>query len=284
MSSGGPSIAVTGATGFLGRHIVRALIDGGWSVRAIARPAARRAVLADLPLSWYATDDAGLAQAVAGATAVVHLATCYGRAGETLGAVLEANYVLPIRLMGAAQAAGVPRALIAGTALPRTLSPYALAKHQAGEWAPLFPSLATTSLDLQHFYGPGDDVGKFTARVITACARGEGLDLTDGTQERDFIYIDDAVAAILAVLNSQAAPPTVAIGSGRAMPVRSFVEAVHARTGRRSALRFGAVPTRVGEPDRLVADTTELRRLGWQPTTDLDVGITHCLAALKDVP
>ena len=284
MSSVGPTIALTGATGFLGQHVVRALIDAGWSVRAIARSSARRPVVADLPLSWYSTDDAGLAQAVAGASTVMHLATCYGRAGETLGAVLEANYVLPVRLMSAAQAAGVPRALIAGTALPRTLSPYALAKHQAGEWAALFPNLATTSLDLQHFYGPGDDTGKFTARVFVACARGESLDLTDGRQERDFIYIDDAVAAILAVLTTQPASPAVAIGSGRAMTVRAFVEAVHAQTGRRSALHFGAVPTRLGEPARLVADTTELRRLGWQPKTDLDAGITHCLAVLKDAP
>jgi len=280
-SPGTKVIAITGVTGFLGRHVVQALHAQGWSINAIGRPTSRRDLLADVPVRWCDHDDAGLATAVRGATAVMHLATCYGRAGESVAQVLDANLMLPVRLLAAAANAQVERAYLAGTTLPPHLSAYALAKHQAEAWIVRFPTVRTVVFDLQHFYGPGDDVAKFTANVMARCLAGQAVPLTEGSQERDFIYIDDVVAAISAILADAGVAGRIEIGSGEAVRVRDFVERVHAQTGRASCLDFGAIPNRPGEPTRLLADTTQLRRLGWQPKVSLEEGIARCLAALK---
>ncbi len=137
-------------------------------------------------------------------------------------------------------------------------------------------------LAFQHFYGPGDAASKFTTHVVRQCLAGGELRLTAGTQRRDFLYIDDAVSAVLAVLDR--AQPTglrcdIPVGSGEAIPVRRFVEQVHTACASRTALHFGVVPSRASEPDLCVADATALHRLGWQPQTTLDHGIALTIAS-----
>jgi len=215
--------------------------------------------------------------------AVIHAAACYGRQGEAADALIDANVRLPLSI---ALAAGthVGRWLSIGSALPAAVSLYALSKAQFAAWLSILPSASLAPrfhLAFQHFYGPGDDPTKFTTHVIRTCLTGGELRLTAGTQRRDFLYIDDAVAAVLTVLDK--AEPTglcsdIPVGTGQAIPVRHFIERAHAAAASMATVHFGAVPMRPGEPDICVADTTVLNRLGWRPAVNLERGLMLTIA------
>ncbi len=104
---------------------------------------------------------------------------------------------------------------------------------------------------LEHFFSPGVDITKFPVWVTRNCltARAE-LSLTDGTQLRDFIFIDDIGAAYRTVLSR---PKSILweawlVGSGAPVSIRAFVETIHELSGSDTRLNFGAVPSRAEPP------------------------------------
>lgn len=106
-------ILLTGATGFLGSHVARALVVAGHAVRALARPQSSRAILSDVPeLEWVAGDllDAGsLRAAAAGCEAVVHAAAMVDFAPRHAARQREINVEGTRHVLEAARAAGVKR-------------------------------------------------------------------------------------------------------------------------------------------------------------------------------
>jgi nucleoside-diphosphate-sugar epimerase len=118
-------IAVTGATGFLGRYIVRRLGESGHRLRCWYRPASDREGLESLPMEWQTGalgDPAAAARLVNGADAVVHAALDWERSGglrsgsrDSLEAFLERNLMGSLRLMLAARAANVSRFIFVST-------------------------------------------------------------------------------------------------------------------------------------------------------------------------
>ncbi len=276
-------VLVTGASGFLGAQLVRALLRRGTAVLAATRGTGIPARLQGLdgPLEVAQWEPRAPAALLArGADLVVHAAACYGRAGEAPTELVEANVLAGLRLLQAAPAAGIRAFLHIGTGLPPVVSAYARSKRQFAEWAAgLASALPVVELRCEHFFGGGDDPSKFTTHVARAClAHQPRLALTAGTQLRDFIHVDDAVSAILAVLD-RGVPSTghacYGIGSGEAVPVRAVVELIHRLSGSRTQLDFGALPARLGEPPECRADVAALHLLGWAPTLPLAAGIAR---------
>jgi CDP-paratose synthetase len=277
-------IAITGATGTLGSALARALLRRGDAVVVLSRTPDALRRLDGLPVAAYAYTAEGLETTLAAGPldALVHAACSYGRNGESPADLVEANALAPLRL-ALAGGARIGHWISIGTALPRNVSPYALSKAHFADWLEALPAGILPARDillLEHFYGPGDDPSKFLTRVARACLAGEALELTAGTQERDFIHLDDAVAAIIAVLDRpQPGCRTMAVGSGTAVAIRTVVEGINRLAGGRSALHFGAVPMRANEPARCVADTAALRRLGWSPAVSLESGLAALVAS-----
>src|SRR5207344_1577562 len=101
--------------------------------------------------------------------AVVHTATSYGRKGEKAVAVLEANTAFPLRLMESGISFGVKTFFNTDTSLNKYMNFYALSKKQFADWGRLLAGqkkIRFINIELEHFYGPGDDDSKFTASVI----------------------------------------------------------------------------------------------------------------------
>ena len=281
---------LSGATGFLGSRICRALAERGHLVHAYRRAGSKP--VAGLPESvhWHllpAEIEAPFAVRPR-PDAVIHCAALYGRKGESPAEMIEANTLLPVRLRDLAAKHGVPVFFNTDTVLDPALNAYALSKHQAVEWLRRSNGLPrVVNLRLQHFYGPGDDPSKFIAAMVAQCAANvPEIPLTDGRQRRDFLYVDDAVSAYVALLENDSVclgggPGFVEfeVGSGEAVEVRTVVERIHALTHSRSQLKFGLLPHRAGEPMLTQADISALRASGWKPATSLAEGLRQTVAA-----
>jgi len=215
---------------------------------------------------------------------IVHTACAYGRQGETALQVFDANVRLGMLLLdGVLGGAGGRVGFInTGTALDSAVSNYALSKQQFARWGDMLVKqnparLQFVNVRLQHMFGPGDDRSKFATHVLHACQQHQPkLALTAGEQRRDFIYIDDVVSAydVLAhQMNQLAGFDQVDVGSGDAPPIRAFVKQLHAMTGSRTELQFGAIPYRANEAMLCQADTRRLQSLGWKSAYSLEQGI-----------
>lgn len=285
-------ILLTGATGYLGSHLLRALLVRGDSVVVLKRTASRLDRIADICGEARLYDaDAGDCERLflecGPIDAVVHAATLYGRGGESAGQVLAANLSFPLRVLEAAVGHGVPFFVNTDTTLERSLNAYALSKKQFAEWGRLFAGdgrIRFVDLELEHFYGPGDDESKFITHLVKNCLRGTPtLALTEGLQRRDFVYIDDVVAAYLLVLDRLAGDlpplPSFAIGSGVAVSIREVAEKIREISGAVTVLDFGAIPYRRQEVMYSCADISGLQQLGWSPQVGLEEGLARTVRA-----
>lgn len=282
-------IVLTGGTGFLGSRLVRALLARGEEVVVLKRTSSSLRHLDGVDDGFRYIDldaDAAAVErlfATGGVDTVLHCATDYGLRARSLRDVIDANILLPLRLLSLAQSCGVRRFVNTDTILDKRISHYSLSKSQFAQWLELASgSLLCVNFALEHFYGPGDDETKFTTHVIRTLLRGEpALPLTPGEQIRYFVHVDDVVEAFLAVL---AAPSTgqgyvrFEVGSPDPVSIRSFVELAKRLAGNTTTeLRFGALPYREGEVMRPQIDLRPLEELGWRPRVPLEEGLRRTI-------
>ncbi len=255
-------VLLTGGSGFLGSALALHWQMAGHEVALLLRPTSQiqrlNGLASNFDIGRFETDlDIKAFVKRVKPDVVVHTACAYGRRGETPLDLLDVNHRLGLVILQAMSECAQPACFMnTGSALAPEVSPYALSKYQFSEWGRL---LATQSADrlkfvnirLQHMYGPGDDPSKFTTHVLHACQRNEPeLRLTAGEQLRDFIYIDDVVAAYdVLLMQHRALEPAqdIEVGSGEAPSLRSFVETVHRLTASHTKLIFGALPYRTNE-------------------------------------
>jgi nucleoside-diphosphate-sugar epimerase len=286
------AVFITGVTGFLGSHLARRLVREGWEVHGLKRVSSDLARLSGLEGRITLDDVDRLPARELFATrvpeAVVHLATCYGRGRETPSQVAAVNTAFPLTLLEEALARGVRTFLTMDTCYTLDyghLQAYTLSKRQFAEWGQLLcpADRRFVNLRLFHPYGPRDDAAKFVPGMIKSCLTSQGVDieLTPGEQRKDFLYVDDFLSAVEALLRHADRLPgggqTVECGSGQATSIREFVETVHRLTRSRAVLRFGALPYRPNEIMFSQADTAALRDLGWRPAFSLEQGLRAIL-------
>lgn len=286
------NLLITGASGFLGSALALHLLEAGHRVGLLLRPASELARLRGREGAFTlgrCNSDQEIEEFISGIEpdAVIHTACAYGRQGESLVTINDANLRFGLLVLQALLNLKKPVTFInTGTVLEANVSPYALTKHQFVQWGRFLASqpahhLRFVNLHLQHMYGPGDDPSKFTAHVLNTCRRNEPtLRLTAGEQIRDFIYIDDVISAYSTLLdkrNDLASTVDIEVGSGEAQSIREFVHTVHKLTASKTELQFGALPYRLNEPMHLQADISQMNTLGWQPKFSLELGLRRTL-------
>lgn len=283
-------VLVTGATGFLGSHLVKYLIKRGHEVKILKRSYSDTYRIKDvLPqIQSYDIDLCDLAQLFKENSkfdSVIHTATSYGRKGENAHEVFKANTYFPLLLMETASFFKAETFLNTDTILYKYLNSYSLSKKHFMEWGKQFASMEKIkfiNIKLEHMYGPLDDDSKFTTYVIKNCLSDEPeLNLTLGEQKRDFIYIDDVVSAYQAILDSTAEQEDYfqeyELGTGQPVSIRAFVETVRKLTKSKTRLNFGALPYRENEIMESCASIEKLSQLGWKPNENLESGIKKIL-------
>jgi CDP-paratose synthetase len=288
-------ILLTGATGFLGSHLLRAFIAKGWDVSIVKRSFSDTIRIYDLlpQLSFVDTDVEPLVSVFDKKKrfdAVVHTATCYGRDGQSAAEVMETNVGLPLELLENSIRCKVPVFINTATffnsasLLYPYLSNYILSKRQFEEWGKLFSAhkkIGFLNLRLHQIYGADDDSSKFATWIFESLKKNlPHIELTPGDQKRDFVYIDDVVSAFVHILDTQKIENEYLdydIGSGKEISIREFVEKVKEISGAKTKLIFGAKPYQNFELMQARADIGPMKNTGWAPATSLETGIQKSL-------
>jgi nucleoside-diphosphate-sugar epimerase len=223
---------------------------------------------------------------------VLHLATEYGRrqAGETK--VLRANLLFPIEIFETVtserrKVVFVNADSFFSKADPKNLplAPYTRSKQQLLPWLEgmaVRTGSRVVNMRIEHVFGEDDAPDKFVPRVLSKLVANEPrIELSDGEQQRDFIYVDDVASAFVCVLDSldhiEGPFTQFEVGRGEAVKVRTLVEQMKEQAGSGSELAFGAIGRNAGDQDHSCADTTKLRALGWQPRFPLEEAIGLCI-------
>lgn len=283
-------ILMTGGTGYLGSRLLARLLSQplDYQVTLVKRSFSdiKRINLLLSKVQTFDLDHVELAEIFETKKydTILHCATDYGRKEVARSDMIEANLLLPLRLLENGIANGVKNFVNTDTLLDKRVSAYALSKRQFREWLEgSAHSINSTTVLLEHFYGPGDDKSKFVMSIIKALLNGDlAIPLTPGEQRRDFIYIDDVVEAFVYILkelkNSKYGYKEYEIGSGNSISIKEFVElAKTACNNQTTILEFGALPYRPHEPMDINVIATEIRALGWHTKIDLAEGIRRTI-------
>lgn len=305
----GADILVTGASGFIGVHLVNRLLAEGNDVTALTRsssvvPAGWRGRVRIVACDEFSERNLRRLLDVP-FDAVFHLAA-YGVKPEhrDVGEMVAINVALPATLMRLC-ADWRARMVMAGT-FSEYRSPasrnvvtedspleqgklYGSSKAAGGLMASAVAHGSGAGfrlLRLFKVYGAGEAPHRLLPALVGGLGRRERVAMSAGTQVLDFVYIDDVVEAMMRANAHCAAKGGVAtwnVATGRGHSVREFAESVaRAMDADVSLLGFGAIGMR-GDDEPWVVGSPDLLRaqLGWQPATGLDEGVRAAVAVLR---
>lgn len=281
---------VTGGAGFIGSHLCEMLVRGDWRVFSLddcstgspenlerARSVGVETLDVDIT-----TPDLDGAMAEARPQVVFHLAamssvTLCARDPERCRTV---NVEGTARVWEAAGRSGAEKLVNVSSLAVHGVSPDAYGRSKLAAETLLARRASSarmrlTTLRPANVYGPrqpGDGESAVVATWLGAMARGEPLFLDgDGRQTRDFLYVDDAVAAMVLAAD-RADGHTLELGRGVETSLVSLLETMTATTGWQG--RPGSRPARPGDIRRSVVDPRPAGdRLGWEARKGLEEGL-----------
>ena len=299
---------VTGAAGFIGSHLVEALLERGDEVavldhlRRTPRPWLSEAISRGARLHVGDIRDLTAVRQAFEAErpdVVLHLAAQVDVRRSVADPPLDVqvNVAGTVSVLEAAREVGVERVVYASSAATygdperrptsedapiAPLSPYGTSK-AAAEWYlaqyTRLHSMSTVALRMANVYGPRQDPQREAGVVAIFCgAAAEGRRVTvygDGKQTRDYVYVGDAVAAWLAAAASDVTG-AVNIATGTETPLLELVELL--------GVEYEHQPGRAGEILRSCLDPSRAAaELGWRATTPLADGLKTTLSAVEGI-
>ena len=322
MTTAGERILVTGAAGFIGSHLVERLLEAGASVVGVDNfdpfysPEEKRGNLAaasrhpafhlvqgdcaDLPALEAALDGEAI-------DAIVHLAAKAGvrpSLADPLG-YLRANVIATQAILELARRRGVGRILFGSSSsvygnnakvpfaeedpVERPISPYAASKRAAELLCATHHHLYGTGiLALRFFtvYGPRQRPDLAIRKFATLMLRNEPIPLYgDGSTERDYTWVDDIIAGVLAALARTREVPgeyeAINLGGHRTTSLARLVELLAAALGVEPTIE--RLPMQPGDVLRTWADVSKAERLlGYVPRTPIEEGLPRFANWMKE--
>lgn len=304
-------VMVAGGAGFIGSHVVDALLDEGHHVTVLdnfstGRPTNLSHVSGSVEVFECDLAIAGeWSKSLRGADWVIHLAAL----ADIVPSIqkpddyFSANVVGTFNLLQAARAHEVKRFIYSASSscygIPDTYPtpenadirpqyPYAMTKRLGEElvmhWADIY-QLPAISLRFFNVYGPrsrtsgtyGAVFGVFLAQKLA----GQPLTIVgDGEQTRDFTFVTDIAQAVLAAAKSDLSGEIFNVGSGQTVSVNHLAKLLGGETVN--------IPKRPGEPDCTFADISHIKdELGWQPSVSIEAGVSTVLSNIdywRDAP
>lgn len=313
-------VLVSGATGFIGRWSIPALITAGYDVHAVTH--SRRQHIPEqlrgstlhqidlldsaeidrlmakvrptnlLHFAWIATP--GLywtspenGRWLAASKHLLQRFRDYGGVRAVMaGTCAEYDWsrVGVCEEIGSPLADGVDADAAAGIS-SRTITPYAVSKlalYRASRDFGNAHGLATAWGRVFFQYGPDEHPDRLVASVILSLLAGREALVSHGRQVRDFLHVADVGSAFAALLASDVTGP-VNIGSGASLTIAELLGEIAEQIDRRDLLRLGGRPAAPSEPPVLVPNVTRLRKeVGWQPKFSTPEGLADTIQWWRD--
>jgi len=288
------NIAVSGATGFIGKNIAKRLSDEGVKVFPIVRSTSNISLLSGYDLLWYSNDIEPLINEFKNnnIVGVIHLASEYvvQHNPKDVVSIINSNIEFPANLIEAAVKSSCHWFLNTGSYWQnfesdtyRAVNLYAATK-QAFEdildyYCDAF-SIKSVTLRLNDTYGPGDTRRKIFNIWLEHSESGMQLDMSAGEQVVDFTYIDDVVQAFLHAvkcLEDGRLPfkdnhEVYAVSSGENMKLKELAMLYKKVSGKDLNIQWGKLPYR--EREVFMPWQNGIRLPGWSPEVMLEQGIS----------
>ena len=306
------NVLVTGGAGFIGSHLVRALLEEGHRVRVVDNLVTgkfwRVEPLLD-QIEWQEADlcdRAAATSAVAGIDVVLHQAAIPSVSRSVFDPVAtsNANVTGTITLLQACREAGVRRLVYAAsssaygtspalpkveTMAPNPLSPYAVSKLAGELYCQVFARLGfleTVCLRYFNIFGPRQDPQSQYAAVVPRFAQAilndEAIPLNgDGSQSRDFTFVANAVRAnLLAMTAPSVSGEVINVGCGERFDLRYLIDMLGEIIG--ATPRIESQPGRAGDVPHSLADISKARQLlGYEPSVSFRDGAERTVDWLR---
>jgi UDP-glucose 4-epimerase len=306
-SLSGARVLVTGASGFIGSHLTRRLVGDGADVHALTSavssvyPTRLVDLRDDIVLHEANLNDQGAMRALARVVRpeyVFHLGayTHVGKSWERIDECTQTNVAGTVNLLRAIEDTGYRRLVFTGTseiygavevpfredAAVEPGSPYAVSKYAAERFCRMLQRGRGWPIVLLrpfNAYGPAQSPDRIIPEVIVRALEGRELQMTSGTQTREFNYVVDLVDGFVrAALTPGIEGELLNLGCGEEIPVADLATKILGLMGDPIKVKIGALPERPNEIPRMCSDSTKARELlGWDPAHTLDDGLRRTI-------
>ena len=301
-------ILITGASGFLGKHVQRALYDAPFPKELLVPTSGEVDFSKAGKVNVYFDDFKP--------DVVIHLAARVGGIGANMlkpAEFFHDNLAMGLNVLEACRTAKVRRLVMVGTTcsypkFPKTIpfieeelfdgfpestnAPYGIAKRALIAGAASYKAqygLDSVCLIPTNLYGPGDSSDLEKSHVIPALfqkfiqASREGGHVTlwgTGSPTRDFLYVGDAAAAIVRAVTAEGTPPVVNLGSGVETNIATLAGKVAKLVGCGGQIIWDSEKPH-GQPRRCLDSSKARDFLGWSAVTSLDDGLAKTYESIK---
>ena len=307
----GRRVLVTGAAGFIGSHLVRRLLRDGAEVFAMTSavssvpPVRLTDVLDDVRIvEANLTDRSALEhlartvrpEFVAHLGAYTHVGKSFVRVDENVSANVAGTVNLLQALQGeyerfvntgTSEIYGDVPVPFAEDCAVNPVSPYSVSKYAAER----LRACSTAANDwpivcLRPFnaFGPWQTADRVIPEIIVTALKGRPLEMTGGTQTREFNFVEDLVDGFVAALvTPEAEGSVINLGCGEEISMRALATRILGLMGDPIEPKFGALAERPTEIARMYCDNERARIiLGWSPAHTLDTGLDLTISWYRD--
>jgi nucleoside-diphosphate-sugar epimerase len=294
------TVLVTGASGFIGRHVIQPLLELGFVVHGVSSGGVGQLQEISTDCHWHQVDlldplPIKDLMAIVRPSHLLHLAW-YAVPGRYWQAPENFAWVqASLELVRQFQVQGGQRLVVAGSCaeydwrygycqeeltpkLPN--SPYGICKNSLRLLLESYCQLTGLSMAwgrIFFLYGSHEPPSRLVAGTIRSMLRGEVARCSHGNQIRDFLHVADAAAAFGQLLAGEV-PGAVNIASGVPVRLREILEMLADRLQAEHLLELGAIPAAPNDVPLLMADVTRIQQeVGWQPHWSIDRGLAQTI-------
>ena len=283
-------VLITGATGFIGKKVVKELISKGYEVHSLVYPPFAPEQDGLIQYEMNLVDSQAVDQFLASHQfdSLIHLAWYVGPKCHVSD--LNMDWVIAtLNLLKSFKEHGGKKFLGAGTCSeyeykygylleddtptdPQTL--YGNGKNAVYNVAKVY--CKQNEIDFKwprifNLYGPNEKPQRLMPSVINSCLKGEDVKVSDCLKFQDYLHVEDTARGIVDVFESEL-QGAVNICSGQPVQLRTIVNKIAELTDFKGNILWGAVPAAFGD-DVVVGNNTKLKSIGWKPKYTLEEGL-----------